>query len=129
MLFADSYLKALDDAMRYQIFLDRATALFKYGYGVEVKHRSDYNKFRIKAELLPFVFMSESETVAALVQLVGSGVLSKQTASEIAYNSGYGTADEWNRILDEAHAEMVAQARANTTSRQPNVVSQTRQNQ
>lgn len=129
MLFADSYLKALDDAMRYQMFLDRATALFKYGYGVEVKHRSDYNKFRIKAELLPFVFMSESETVAALVQLVGSGVLSKQTASEIAYNSGYGTADEWNRILDEAHAEMVAQARANTTSRQPNVVSQTRQNQ
>lgn len=129
MLFADSYLKALDDAMRYQIFLDRATALFKYGYGVEVKHRSDYNKFRIKAELLPFVFMSESETVAALVQLVGSGVLSKQTASEIAYNSGYGTADEWNRILDEAHAEMVAEARANTTSRQPNVVSQTRQNQ
>lgn len=129
MLFADSYLKAMDDAMRYQMFLDRATALFKYGYGVEVKHRSDYNKFRIKAELLPFVFMSESETVAALVQLVGSGVLSKQTASEIAYNSGYGTADEWNRILDEAHAEMVAQARANTTSRQPNVVSQTRQNQ
>ncbi len=129
MLFADSYLKALDDAMRYQMFLDRATALFKYGYGVEVKHRSDYNKFRIKAELLPFVFMSESETVAALVQLVGSGVLSKQTASEIAYNSGYGTSDEWSRILDEAHAEMVAEARANTTSRQPNVVSQTRQNQ
>lgn len=129
MLFADSYLKALDDAMRYQMFLDRATSLFKYGYGVEVKHRSDYNKFRIKAELLPFVFMSESETVAALVQLVGSGVLSKQTASEIAYNSGYGTADEWNRILNEAHAEMVAEAQVNSTGKQPNVVSQTRQNQ
>lgn len=129
MLFADSYLKALDDAMRYQLFLDRATALFKYGYGVEVKHRSDYNKFRIKAELLPFVFMSESETVAALVQLVGSGVLSKQTASEIAYNSGYGTADEWNRILTEAHNEMVAEARANASAKQPNVVRQARQNQ
>lgn len=130
MLFADSYLKALDDAMRYQVFLDRATALFKYGYGVEVKHRSDYNKFRIKAELLPFVFMSESETVAALVQLVGSGVLSKQTASEIAYNSGYGTADEWNRILTEAHNEMVAEAKAGTGTKQPtNVVSSTRQNQ
>lgn len=129
MLFADSYLKALDDAMRYQMFLDRATSLFKYGYGVEVKHRSDYNKFRIKAELLPFVFMSESETVAALVQLVGSGVLSKQTASEIAYNSGYGTADEWSRILNEAHDEMVAEAKVNSTGKQPNVVSQTRQNQ
>ena len=128
MLFADSYLKAVEDAMNYQLFLDRATELFKYGYGVEVRHRSDYNKFRVKAELLPFVFMSESETVAALVQLVGSGVLSKQTASEIAYNSGYGTADEWNRILTEAHDEMVAEAKL--TGKQPtNVVSSTRQNQ
>ncbi|MBQ6097929.1 MAG: phage portal protein [Bacteroidales bacterium] len=128
MLFADSYLKAVEDAMNYQLFLDRATSLFKYGYGVEVRHRSDYNKFRVKAELLPFVFMSESETVAALVQLVGSGVLSKQTASELAYNSGYGTADEWNRILNEAHAEMVAEAKVN--AKQPtNVVSNARQNQ
>ncbi|MGM9736952.1 MAG: phage portal protein [Candidatus Cryptobacteroides sp.] len=126
MLFADSYLKALTDALRYQIFLDRATSLFKYGYGVEVKHRSDYNKFKIKAELLPFVFMSENEIVAAIVQLVGSGVLSKQTASEIAYNSGYGTADEWSRIINEAHAEMVAEANA---SKQANVIAETRQQQ
>lgn len=130
MLFADSYLKAVEDAMNYQLFLDRATALFKYSYGIEVKHRSDYNRFRVKAELLPFVFMSESETVAALVQLVGSGVLSKQTASELAYNSGYGTADEWNRILNEAHEEMVAEAKATAAAKQPtNVVSQARQNQ
>lgn len=109
MLFADSYLKALEDAMNYQIFLDRTTYLFKYGYGIEVRKRSDYNKFKVKPELLPFVFMSESETIAALVQLVGSGVLSKQTASELAYNSGYGTADEWDRILNEAHEELAGQ--------------------
>lgn len=110
MLFADSYLKALEDSMKYQLFLDRATALFKYGYGVETGHTSDYNKFRVKAELLPFVFMSESETIAALVQLVGTGILSKQTATELAYNSGYGTADEWDRILEEAHREMTGSA-------------------
>ena len=112
MLFADSYLKALEDSIKYQLFLDRATSLFKYGYGVEVKHRSDYNKFKVKAELLPFVFMSESEIIAAIVQLVGSGVLSKQTATELAYNSGYGTADEWNRLINEAHAEFVGRAAA-----------------
>ncbi len=130
MLFADSYLKALEDSMNYQMFLDRATELFKYGYGVEVRHRSDYNRFRVKAELLPFVFMSESETVAALVQLVGSGVLSKQTASELAYNAGYGVADEWSRVKNEVHDEMVAEAQVQKATKQPtNVVSSTRQNQ
>lgn len=129
MLFADSYLKALEDAMNYQVFLDRATSLFKYGYGIEMKQRSDYNKFRVKSELLPFVFMSESETIAALVQLVGSGVLSKQTATELAYNSGYGTADEWNRILNEAHEEYVGQQAANTTKQATNIVGNLRNQQ
>ncbi len=129
MLFADSYLKALEDSMNYQMFLDRTTSLFKYGYGVEVGHRSDYNKYRVKAELLPFVFMSESETVNALVQLVGSGVLSKQTASEQAYNSGYGTADEWSRILNEAHEEYAGQQSATAAKQSTSVVSDLRNQQ
>ena len=127
MLFADSYLKALEDSMKYQMFLDRATSLFKYGYGIEAKRRSDYNHFRVKAELLPFVFMSESETITALVQLVGTGVLSKQTATELAYNAGYGVADEWNRIKNEVHEEMVAESRVTTTAQPTNVISQLRQ--
>lgn len=127
MLFADSYLKALEDSINYQLFLDRATSLFKYGYGIEVKHRSDYNRFKVKAELLPFVFMSESETIAAIVQLVGSGVLSKQTATELAYNSGYGTADEWNRIINEAHAEFVGTVA--TTAQNTNIISSLRKQQ
>jgi hypothetical protein len=131
MLFADSYLKALDDAMRYQMFLDKITSLFKYGYGIETNHTSDYNKFRVKAELLPFIFMSESETIAALVQLVGSGIMSKQTATEHAYNAGYGVADEWERIKNEVHEEMVNDADSSAQNKQDtNVVKQTRtQNQ
>ena len=115
--------------MNYQLFLDRATSLFKYGYGVEVKHRSDYNKFRVKAELLPFVFMSESETISALVQLVGTGVLSKQTATELAYNAGYGVADEWNRIKNEVHEEMVNESRNTTSAQDTNVIKNLRQQQ
>lgn len=108
MLFADTYLKALEDAQNYQMFLARTIRLFKYGYGIETGKVSDMEAFRVKAEFSPFIFMSETETVNSIVQLVGSGVLSKQTASEIAYESGYGTADEWDRIINEAHEEYAA---------------------
>lgn len=130
MLFADSYLKALEDAMNYQVFLDRATALFKYGYGIERQRSSDYNRFSVKAELLPFVFMSESETINSIVQLTGVGVLSKQTATEIAYNSGYGTADEWDRVINEAHEEYVGQQNEQTQKKQDtNIISNLRLDQ
>lgn len=105
MLFADTYLKALEDSQKYQKFLARATRLFRYGYGVESGNVTEMTSLKVKAELSPFIFMSETETVNSIVQLVGSGVLSKETASEIAYESGYGTADEWTRIINEAHDE------------------------
>ena len=108
MLFADTYLKALEDAQDYQMFLTRTVRLFKYGYGIETGKVSDMESLKVKAEFTPFIFMSETETVNSIVQLVGSGVLSKQTASEIAYESGYGTADEWDRIINEAHEEYMA---------------------
>lgn len=129
MLFADSYLKAIDDSMHYQLFLDRVTRLFKYGYGVETGHASDYNRYKVKAELLPFVFMSEAETINALVQLVGSGVLSRQTATELAYNSGYGTADEWDRILTEAHDELVGTSTGSSDTQPIDAVGRARSRQ
>ena len=106
MLFADSYLKALEDSQEYQLFLDRVASLFKYAYGTV--ESIDFKDFKVKTYLEPFVFMSETEVINALVQLTAAGVLSKQTATEIAYNSGYGTASEWERILKEAQAELVA---------------------
>lgn len=123
MLFADTYLKALEDAQRYQKFLAKATRLFKYGYGVEIGRISDMNTFKVKAEFTPFIFMSETETINSIVQLVGSGVLSKKTASEIAYESGYGTADEWDRIINEAHEEYTA---AQQQAQSLNIISESR---
>lgn len=108
MLFADSYLKALEDSQEYQLFLDRLVALFKYAYFTVNGMSSEISEFRVKPYLEPFVFMSETEVINALVQLTSIGVLSRQTATEIAYNSGYGTAAEWDRILKEQQAELVA---------------------
>ena len=111
MLFADSYLKALDDSQEYQMFLDRVAYLFRFAYMVETGE-SDFNDFKVKTYLEPFIFMSEADVINAIQQLVAAGVLSKQTATEIAYNTGYGTANEWDRIITEAHDEMVRDASA-----------------
>lgn len=124
MLFADTYLKALEDSQNYQKFLARTVRLFKYGYGIETGKVSDMTKFKVKAEFAPFIFMSETETVNSIVQLVGSGVLSRKTASEIAYESGYGTADEWDRLINEAHEEYMA---SQSQKQDLNVISNARQ--
>lgn len=119
MLFADSYLKALEDSQEYQLFLDRIAAMFKWAYGGISNMSAQFSDFKVKTYLEPFIFMSETEVVNALVQLTASGVLSKQTATEIAYNSGYGTANEWERLLNEANAEAAAaaqQARQDTNT-------------
>ncbi len=112
MLFADSFTKAIEDSQEYQPFLDRVAALFRYAYGVETGRASEFNDFIIKPYLAPYVFMSESDIVNSLVQLTAGGILSRQTATEIAYDTGYGTAEEWNRILAEAHDQLVAEQQA-----------------
>ena len=109
MLFADSYLKALEDSLEYQQFLDRITYLFKFGYFIETNKVDEVERFKVKPYMEPFIFMSEADVINAIQQLVAAGCLSKKTATEIAYNSGYGTADEWNRIIQEAHDQLVAE--------------------
>lgn len=122
MLFADSYLKALEESLEYQLFLDRICTLFKHGYFLENNRQNEADGFRVKTYLDPFVFMSEADVINAIQQLVAAGCLSRRTATEIAYNSGYGTADEWDRIIQEAHDELVANQNAEM------VASSTKQN-
>lgn len=112
MLFADSYLKALSDSMEYQQFLNRITYLFKYGYYVEKGKGSDVDSFKVKAYLDPFIFMSENDIISAIQMLVASGCMSRKTATELAYNIGYSSPDEINRITQEAHDELVAESKA-----------------
>ena len=112
MLFADSYLKALSDSMEYQIFLNRIAYLFKVGYFIEKERVNEVDSFRVKTYLDPFIFLSENDVIAGIQQLVTSGCMSVKTATELAYNIGYSSPDEVNRILQEAHDQLVAQEQA-----------------
>ena len=123
MLFADSYLKALSDSMEYQPFLNRVAYLFKFGYFLEKGRVNETDSFNVKTYLDPFIFLSENDVIAGIQQLVTAGVMSRKTATELAYNIGYSSPDEVNRLLQEAHDELVAtqetQAAANAQRQNP----------
>lgn len=109
-LMADSYLKAVDDAKVYQSWLDGVVELFIEGYGLEARKMADFENLGIQIRLQPWVFLSESEVVNTLVQLVSVGILSKQSATEYAYETlGIGAVDEMKRLLQEEHDELVGQ--------------------
>ena len=114
MLFADSYVKALADSLEFQPFINRVASLFKHGYFMEKGRVSEAESLRIKAYLDPFIFLSENDVIAAIQQLVAAGCMSRKTATELAYNIGYSSPDEINRITQEAHDELVAAQEAQT---------------
>jgi len=109
MLYADAYQKALEDAMHFQPWLDKISRLFKYGYGIETGMVSDFNKFNVKTEIAPYIFMSESEQVSNMTQLCTIGALSKKSASELAYELGYGVIGEYSRVQQQEHDALVAE--------------------
>ena len=71
--------------------------------------------------------MSETETVSNIVQLVSIGALSRKSASEMAYQLGYGVAAEYGRLLNQEHDEL-AGTQAETARQDINVVAETRVN-
>lgn len=127
MLYADSYQKAMLDAQHFQPFLNDVVELFGYGWGIESGQVSDMQALHVKAELYPYVFMSETETVSNIVQLVSIGALSRKSASEMAYQLGYGVAAEYGRLLNQEHDEL-AGTQAETARQDINVVAETRVN-
>jgi hypothetical protein len=126
MLMMDSYQQALLDAQHFQPFLDDVIELFKYGYGIEMGRSSDFEMLKVKAEIFPYVFMSETEQVSNIMQLRSAGALSKQTASEMAYELGYGINSEYERIVSEERNEMIGAQQAVQGSSKNNVVNEAR---
>lgn len=118
MLFADSYVKAMSDSMEYQPFLNRILGIFKHGYFLEKGRVSDAESLRVRAYLDPFIFLSENDIITGIQQLVSCGCMSVETATELAYNIGYSSPNEVRRITQEAHDELVAESRANTSATQ-----------
>ena len=126
MLMMDSYQQALLDAQHFQSFIDGVVELFKYAYGIETGRPSDFEMLKVKAEIFPYVFMSETEQVSNILQLRSAGALSKQTASEMAYELGYGINSEYERIVEEEREELVGAQSATQGSSKKNVVNEAR---
>ena len=128
MLFADSYVKALADSLEYQPFINCVANLFKFGYFLEKNKVNQAESLKVKTYLDPFIFMSENDVIQAIQQLVAAGCMSRKTATELAYNIGYSSPDEINRILQEAHDELVAQQNAAVSAVKSNPVAASREN-
>ena len=129
MLLMDSYQQALLDAQHFQPFIDGVVELFKFAYGIETGRPSDFETLQVKAELYPYVFMSETEQVANILQLRSAGALSKQTASEMAYELGYGINSEYERIVAEEREALVGVQQPQQGNSGNNIVNQARQSQ
>lgn len=61
--------------------------LFLHGYGTEKGQLTKFLNLKIFSWAVPYVHQNAAELVSNLVQLVGAGILSKETGSE---ESGYG---------------------------------------
>lgn len=107
MMMMDSYQKAQDDALHFQPFLNDVVELFKYGYGIESGRPSDYSTLKIKTEIFPYVFMSETEVVSNIVQSVAINALSRRSASEMLYDLGYGVISEYDRLTEEEREKLI----------------------
>lgn len=127
MLFADSYQKALEDSMHYQKFIDKVIELFKYAYGVESDNISDFNILKVKGEILPYIFMSDQEVVANIVQGVSVKALSKKAANAQFYQMGYCEVNDYQTTLQEEHDELVGDA--TISQRDVNVINEIRNKQ
>lgn len=129
MLLMDSYQQALLDAQHFQPFIDGVVELFKYAYGIETGRSSDFEALKVKAELYPYVFMSETEQVSNILQLRSAGALSRQTASEMAYDLGYGTIAEYDRIMAEEREMLIGTQSVQQETSAQNVVNNARNSQ
>ena len=54
--------------------------------------------------------MSETEQVSNILQLRSAGALSRQTASELGYELGFGVNSEYQRVLGEEHDALTGAA-------------------
>ena len=128
MMMMDSYQKAQDDALHFQPFLDDVVELFKYGYGIESGKASSFSTLQIRAEIFPYVFMSETEVVSNIVQSVAINALSRRSASEMLYDLGYGVISEYDRLVEEEREKLIGTQPMQVGSSANNVVNAARNN-
>ena len=86
------------DCKEFDESIDKMKRLFLHGYGTEKGQLTKFLNLQIFSWAVPYVHQNAAELVSNLVQLVGAGILSKETGSE---ESGYGKNNEWDRIMRE----------------------------
>ena len=102
LLYSDAYNKAMLEAQEYDAFVRKMIDIFKWGYGIECKHRLDFINTRISYYIVPFLPVNDQEVTTNLSVAVQNGFCSKQTASEKFY---FSTPNEWERIQNEKHED------------------------
>lgn len=117
LLFTDSNQQAHCDAQEYKPFVDDMSDIFAYGYSRETG-QSELTSLKVFNEIIPFMPKSETEEVSNIVQLVGSGVLSRRSGSEMSTSLGYGRTSEWLRIQKEEREMLIGQAEGNANRNQ-----------
>lgn len=98
LIYAPSLERANIDAREYDDVVDTIKDLFLQAYGIEQGKMTQYMNLHILTWIDPFVFSSDSEIISNLVQSVGAGIVSKQTASQ---KTGFDSNSEWERIVLE----------------------------
>lgn len=107
ILYSPAVEKAMNDAPKYQKFLDDMVAIFSYGYGMEMKKTIDFTNLNMKWWIEPYVHVNTSTVISDLATAVQNGFCSRQTASE-RIETLYTTNGEWDRIVREKKEEQQA---------------------
>jgi hypothetical protein len=104
LLYSPNLEKAKLEAKEYKKAIDDMKTLFCEGYGIELGKVTKGVELssHIFGWIIPYVTENTAELINNLVQSVGAGILSKQTASEL---TGYDTNAEWDRLLKEHKLE------------------------
>ena len=98
MLYSDAVENAINDSQKFQSSLTDFVKIFEFGYGVESKHRLDFQNTNIVFYIEPYVHRNVAAEILDMSSAVQNCYLSRQTASEKSY---YSTSQEWDRILNE----------------------------
>lgn len=98
LIYSPSIEKAMKDIADLSVCIQDMTVMFKYFYGIEISAYIRMTDLDILTWAIPYIHQNTQELINNLVQQVGAGILSKQTASE---TTGYGKNNEWQRLAAE----------------------------
>lgn len=106
ILYSDANEIATIDANDAQPFIEALARIFAHGYGIESGKSISFQEIPLTPWIKPYMPVNESSMVSDLATAVGSGFISKQTASERI--SFYSDTTEWDKIVKEQKEQQQA---------------------